>query len=129
MHLVVYDTAKGGPLWLNYEEDYQLEPVEQTAFGERRYELTNHLGNVMAVFGEDVRRVAGLDPRGAAEEYCLPEVLRQVDYLPFGLSYRRGDFGDGAGLYRYALMGRRLTRRGSGAAKRVLTLERGRMTQ
>ena len=71
-------------------------------FGERRYELTNHLGNVTTVFGEYARQYADA---ADGTTYTAPDLLSYRDYFAFGLGLERapGEAGQG---YRYGFNGK-----------------------
>ena len=58
-----------------------------TSYGERRYELTNHLGNVTTVFSEHL--IDYLDARDAP--FTAPELTADRDYLAFGLGLERAE--------------------------------------
>ena len=58
-----------------------------TSYGERRYELTNHLGNVTTVFSEYLTDY--LDARDAP--FTAPELIADRDYLAFGLGLERAE--------------------------------------
>ncbi|MEM7573480.1 MAG: RHS repeat-associated core domain-containing protein [Bacteroidota bacterium] len=89
----------------------ELSPTEEFAnnFGTRFYELTNHLGNVTAVFTEDlttydhVFRISG-DPYS----FTAPRLQRYREYLPFGLELEATEnaANAGPGLYRYGFNGK-----------------------
>jgi hypothetical protein len=49
--------------------------------GKRTYELTNHLGNVLATITD---KKVGNDSSGTVN-YYIAEVLSQNDYYPFGM--------------------------------------------
>lgn len=51
--------------------------------GNKRYELTNYLGNVMAVLSD--RRFMFHDETSGNALYCEPDVLAAQDYDPFGM--------------------------------------------
>ncbi|MGN6293130.1 MAG: LamG-like jellyroll fold domain-containing protein [Chitinophagaceae bacterium] len=77
--------------------DYLYDSV---LLGSRQYELTNHLGNVLAVVSD---KKVGNDSSGVVN-YYLAEVLSQGDYYPFGMGMvgRKFRVGD---LYRYGFNG------------------------
>ena len=58
-----------------------------TSYGERRYELTNHLGNVTTVFSEYLTDY--LDARDAP--FTAPELIADRDYFAFGLGLERAE--------------------------------------
>ena len=74
----------------------------QLSLGRKRYEITNHLGNVMATLS-DRREPIDVDNVGIAD-YYEPVVLSATDYYPFGMdmpgrTYQSGD-------YRYGFNGK-----------------------
>ena len=72
--------------------------------GDKRYEITNHLGNVMAVI-TDERHIEGGD--AATGFTYAAHTIRTMDYYPFGLEMNKPDteFGDFKG-YRYGFNGK-----------------------
>ena len=82
--------------------------VSTTSFsrtlGEKHYELTNHLGNVLAVITD--KKVCGHVTSGNAD-YYVAEVVHQQDYYPFGspMPGRKYDLS-GAKMYRFAFNGK-----------------------
>ena len=74
--------------------------------GKKQYELTNHLGNVLAVVS-DTRTGVDSDANGSFN-YYEPDVLASNEYYPFGMnmpgsrSYALG----GAATYRYGFSGK-----------------------
>lgn len=50
--------------------------------GNKRYELTNHLGNVLAVISDHKIQVD--DDNDSYTDYYLPDVFTATDYYPFG---------------------------------------------
>ena len=71
--------------------------------GDKRYELSNHLGNVLAVIND--KKLAELDGAGNLS-YFKPEVLSYNDYYPGGmlLPGRHGNTSD----YRYGFQGQEM---------------------
>ena len=96
------------------EDGYDPAPLKPAPFGLRRYELTNHLGNVLVVFGENQGSSVAELADGSQEEYSHPEVLSSHDYLPFGLKYDRlGGAGElKRGAYRYGFNGKEIDEEG-----------------
>lgn len=80
------------------------DPLENSVVGLRVYELTNHLGNVMATISD---RAEGHDDGNGGIDYYIAEVLSQQDYYAFGMQmpyrvYQRL----GGGKYRYGFSGK-----------------------
>lgn len=67
--------------------------------GEKRYELSNHLGNVLAVITD--RRFATEDAGATGNvKYYEPDVVAAQEYAPFGMLLTGRSWEDGSG-YRY----------------------------
>jgi hypothetical protein len=62
--------------------------------GKKRYELSNHLGNVMVVVSDKKIGVT-LDPNSSLIEYYEPEIIAAQDYYPFGMLMPGRKFGMG----------------------------------
>jgi len=78
------------------------DPIyDSLLLGSRTYELTNHLGNVLATISD---KKVGNDSSGVVN-YYLAEVLSQNDYFPFGMMMpgRQVDIGIN---YRYGFNGK-----------------------
>jgi RHS repeat-associated protein len=60
---------------------------DSTVFGNKRYELTNHLGNVLALV-TNRKLSADIDNDNTAD-YFNAELSSSVDYYPFGMEMRR----------------------------------------
>ncbi|ASZ10850.1 RHS repeat protein [Chitinophaga pendula] len=70
--------------------------------GNRRYELSNHLGNVLAVMTDNRR---GIDANGDGTiDYYEPEIASAQDYYPFGMLQPGRSYGTGD--YRYGFNGK-----------------------
>lgn len=69
--------------------------------GNRNYELTNHLGNVLATISD---KIIGNDSSGVSN-YFLAESLIQQDYYPFGMSMPGRKFDLSSLKYRYGFNG------------------------
>ncbi len=78
-------------------------------YGRRQYELTNHLGNVTTVFGENA--VAYEDSQDGMT-YTAPDLVSYRDYLAFGLGLDRGASVLGKQGYRYAFNGKEVDDQG-----------------
>jgi RHS repeat-associated protein len=77
----------------------------RTYGGRKRYELTNHLGNVQVVIS-DKRRGVGLQPGDSLVDHFVADVLRVEDYYPFGMGMPgRRTNADTTG-YRYGFNGK-----------------------
>jgi RHS repeat-associated protein len=74
-------------------------------YGERRYELTNHLGNVTTVFGENA--VAYEDTEDGTT-YTAPALVSYRDYMAFGLGLDRGSGVLGGEGYAYGFNSKEL---------------------
>lgn len=71
--------------------------------GARRYELTNHLGNVPITFSENI--VDYTDDSGTFL-YSAPEILSHQDYTAFGLEWHRNPGLAGEDRYRFGFNGK-----------------------
>jgi len=69
--------------------------------GVRRYELSNHLGNVLVTVSD--RRGMSLNPGGVIQFYEA-EIVTATDYYPFGMQMQGRDFAGGMG-YRWGFGG------------------------
>src|SRR5690606_20728660 len=72
------------------------DPYDETVIGSRRYELTNHLGNVLTVV-TDMKWYNG--------EYWEADVINVRDYYPFGMLMPERSYTVDAN-YRYGLNGK-----------------------
>lgn len=70
-------------------------------YGNRLYELNNHLGNVLATISD---KKVGNDNSGVVN-YYVSEVLMQVDYYPFGMVMEGRQFKQG-NSYRFGFNGK-----------------------
>jgi RHS repeat-associated protein len=83
--------------------------------GEKQYECTNHLGNVLATVSD---WKSGEDPMSfGAAQYYLPDVLSYSDYYPFGMQMpgRNASTGD----YRYGFQGQETDNEVTGSESHV----------
>lgn len=67
--------------------------------GDKRYELTNHLGNVLEVITD--RKLASNGGSGSIVSYYTADVVSYSDYEPFGMALHGKNDGD----YRYGFQG------------------------
>jgi RHS repeat-associated protein len=84
------------PIVLNNTPIYDSLPI-----GMRTYELSNHLGNVLATISD---KKIGNDSSGVVN-YYLAEALTQNDYYPFGMMMQGRKYEAGNG-YRYGFNGK-----------------------
>ena len=82
-----------------------------TDFGTRRYELSNHLGNVTTVFEE---YTSGYQEGNGQGEFTAPVLTSFREYMPFGLGLERGPGGGRS--YRYAFNGKEVDSEGEWGA-------------
>ncbi|WP_343788110.1 RHS repeat-associated core domain-containing protein, partial [Wandonia haliotis] len=77
-----------------------INTAQQRVVGDKRYELSNHLGNVLATISD--RKLPEFD-LGEGLAYYKPDVVSYSDYMPFGMQMaeRNGSAGD----YRYGYQG------------------------
>jgi RHS repeat-associated protein len=84
-----------------------LKPVDrpfysyQNTAGDKNYELSNHLGNVMSVVTD--RKLAVLGNANGIVESFVPDVVQYSDYYPFG--WQIPDRGASQTDYRYGFQG------------------------
>jgi len=72
-----------------------------TKIGAKRYELTNHLGNVLTTITD--KKLAGIGPNGV--EY-YPQITQATEYYPFGMQMPNRNYVlSGIGDYRYGFNG------------------------
>lgn len=69
--------------------------------GQKKYELSNHLGNVLAVINDRKQRVSLL-----GEEYFEPVVISAQDYFPFGQEMGSERAYSTSNAYRYGFNGK-----------------------
>lgn len=77
-----------------------VQPVFSRALGRRRYELTDHLGNVRAVVGD--RLYSSTSANGTV--VYRPELLSYNDYYPFGMNIK--SLSGNSSEYRYGYNGK-----------------------
>ncbi|MDY8138497.1 DUF6443 domain-containing protein, partial [Aquimarina sp. 2201CG5-10] len=82
------------------DDDAPTTNMFANSIGDKRYELSNHLGNVLSVITD--RKVADSQNNGT----FIPDVLTYNDYYPFGmlLPNRHGNTSD----YRYGFQGQEM---------------------
>ncbi|MES1249328.1 MAG: hypothetical protein ABUL46_01520, partial [Chitinophaga rupis] len=72
--------------------------------GNKLFELTNHLGNVLATISD---KRYGVTPDDSTVVYYNPEVVSANDYYPFGMmQYARNYTETGSGNYRFGFNGK-----------------------
>jgi RHS repeat-associated protein len=77
-------------------------PVNRRKLGLKAYELSNHLGNVLAVISD--RKLAIDDNADNVADYFLPDMLSATDYYAFGQPMPGRQFNNGN--YRYGFNGK-----------------------
>jgi RHS repeat-associated protein len=74
-------------------------------FGKKQFELTNHLGNVLATIKDEKKQVANSAGTGVA--YYEPIVLNATDYYPFGMPMPNRQYSLSSGSkYRFGFNGK-----------------------
>jgi hypothetical protein len=73
--------------------------------GQRRYELTNHLGNVLATIGDRKKPRDVTIPSDNIADYYDATLFSAQDYYPFGMEMPGRTFVLGGG-YRYGFNGK-----------------------
>nr|MBK9652958.1 hypothetical protein [Bacteroidota bacterium] len=73
--------------------------------GLKNYELSNHLGNVMAVISD---RKIPRAPLGSNTTiaYYMPDIVSATDYYPFGMTMQERTFSAGGEAYRFGFNGK-----------------------
>ena len=80
---------------------YTNDSVKTFYRGQKRYELSNHLGNVLAVITD--RRIQAC---GAGDVmYYNAQVVSVSDYYPFGMGIKEREWSDSSFSYRFAFQG------------------------
>lgn len=79
-----------------------IDKLPNNVVGKRRYELTNHLGNILAVISD--QKLAINNGNGEIDHY-IAEVLSQSEYYPFGMQMVGKVFGVND-TYRYGFNGK-----------------------
>ncbi|MFT6384285.1 MAG: RHS repeat-associated protein [Bacteroidia bacterium] len=86
---------------LTYNTSRRSEPIRTMYRGQKRYELSNHLGNVLAVITD--RRIQAC---GAGDVmYYNAQVVSVSDYYPFGMGIKEREWSDSTFNYRFAFNG------------------------
>ncbi|MFN8714196.1 MAG: RHS repeat domain-containing protein [Bacteroidota bacterium] len=96
------------PLVTHYERTY----------GAKQYELSNHLGNVLATVSDKRLPYAALSSAAVVDRY-LPDVLSYSDYYAFGAAQP----GRTGGEYRYGFNGMEMDKEAKGGAGLSYTTE------
>ena len=81
----------------------------QLKLGHRQYELSNHLGNVLAVITDNVNMVNSTENSEWYESQTWPTLIATNDYYPFGLAMggRTSAFSENDSVaYRYDFNGK-----------------------
>ena len=99
----IYGSSREGQIktqevvWQNGEPNVSTSSIHQNTLGQRSYEVTNHLGNVLAVI---------TDRNTVVDSTYEAVVVMTSDYYPFGmLMPERNWTSSGAETYRYAYNG------------------------
>ncbi|WP_375577558.1 RHS repeat-associated core domain-containing protein [Marivirga tractuosa] len=81
----------------------------QLKLGHRQYELSNHLGNVLAVITDNVNMVNSTENSQWYDSKAWPTLVKTNDYYPFGLAMggRTSQFSENDSVaYRYGFNGK-----------------------
>ncbi|MGQ3012587.1 MAG: RHS repeat-associated core domain-containing protein [Flavobacteriales bacterium] len=80
----IYGSNRLGSLHRNEKLNYTpvSAPIAELLRGKRRYELSNHLGNVHVVFTDRKQLICNSTP---VAQYYEAEILNTYDYYPFGM--------------------------------------------
>jgi RHS repeat-associated protein len=108
--LALYEQVNSGTITLTEQHLYGssrlgiYKPVQPgITIARREYELSNHLGNVLAVISD--RKLPVDVGNNGTIDYYTAEVLSQNDYYPFGMSMPGRKYS-AAGGYRYGFNGK-----------------------
>jgi RHS repeat-associated protein len=88
----LYGSSRLGTLYRGIGATTNYTPPENLFFerGNKQYELTNHLGNVLATISDKKK---GYDTTGDGQvDYCLADVRQVSDYHPFGMAMNNRTF-------------------------------------
>jgi RHS repeat-associated protein len=80
---------------------YTNDSVKTFYRGQKRYELSNHLGNVLAVITD--RRIQACNVAGVM--YYNAQVVSVSDYYPFGMGIKEREWKDSTFSYRFGFNG------------------------
>jgi len=69
---------------------YPIGNISSYFSGKKRYELTNHLGNVLSVISDKPIP----HNNGGSVDYWQADILQSTDYSPFGVALSGRNFGD-----------------------------------
>ncbi|AEA42439.1 RHS repeat-associated core domain-containing protein [Fluviicola taffensis] len=90
------------PMLGSQNTTYTMEYVDHR-IGERTYELSNHLGNVLSVISD---KIIPHDDGSGNVDYWLADIRQSTDYSPFGVTLENRNFTlTGAEKMRYAFNG------------------------
>lgn len=111
---ITYGSARLGSAWpreglLGASPDLNVtwtRPITQLREGQRQYELTNHLGNVLATIS-DMKQYVDTTSGGSTWQYTKPYLLNIQDYYPFGMLMPGRSLGSGD--YRFGFNGQERT--------------------
>ena len=77
----------------------RIDVIYSTTLGYRQYELSNHLGNVLSVIGDQKLPIV---QSGVVQSF-VAYVISAQDYSPFGVNLRSRSWSEG---YRYGFNGK-----------------------
>jgi RHS repeat-associated protein len=97
-----FTVTQGQPL-ANDNYNPTGDPITNGTLGKRTYELSNHLGNVLATIN-DIKTGVDAEPNGTTD-YYIATVLSANDYYPFGMLQPGRKYEAGGG-YRYGFNGK-----------------------
>lgn len=69
--------------------------------GEKLFELSNHLGNVLAAISDKKIQIPKTNPYQEQIDYYKADVITATDYAPFGMQLFGRTYSVGSGKYRY----------------------------
>jgi RHS repeat-associated protein len=74
--------------------------------GEKIFELSNHLGNVLATISDKKIQIPKTSPNHAQINYYTADVVMANDYAPFGMELFGRTYSAGSSKYRYGFNGK-----------------------
>lgn len=86
---------------------YTPTPTTAVIFGEKNYELTNHLGNVITTVSDRKIQENGADANAnGVTDYYTANIITTTDYYAFGMAMPGRSYAVGGTKYRYGFNGK-----------------------
>lgn len=74
--------------------------------GEKIFELSNHLGNVLVTISDKKIQIPKANPDETQIDYYIADVVTATDYAPFGMQLFGRTYSTGSSKYRYGFNGK-----------------------